>query len=113
MLLPLERYGEIIAKNVAVRFWLLAVAGGLLQIALMCALTAIIVKAVWFLPRREIPADQASANPNVSPAVTAATAEAGSASMPSSNAGNGALIFGVLSVFIMLALLMFISLVAG
>ena len=56
MLLPQEHYGEIIVKNVAARFWLLVVAGGLLQVALMCALAAIIVKAMWFLPGREIPA---------------------------------------------------------
>lgn len=51
LLLPTERYGEIIVQNISLRFWLYVVSGGLLQAALLCWLAAAIVQALSFLPR--------------------------------------------------------------
>lgn len=111
ILLPLERYGEVIARNVAARFWMLMVAGGLVQVALLCSLTAIVVKALWFLPGRDVeslPIEnselQTKAPSSVIPASVTPLAP---------DSGNAALIFGVLSVFIMLGFVLFLALVAG
>jgi hypothetical protein len=112
LMLPLERYGEVIARNVVARFWMLVVAGGLLQIALLCALTAIIVKAMWYLPGREIQADPIPTDQARSPAATPPHVAAGSAAARPTDGGNGALIFGVLSIFIMVAFVFLISLFA-
>jgi hypothetical protein len=57
LLLPVERYGDIVVRNISLRFWLYVVSGGLLQAALLCWLAATIVQALSFLPRsgEEIP----------------------------------------------------------
>lgn len=106
LLVPTERHGMVIEKNVVGRFWLLMVAGGLLQAALLCWLAALIVRALWFLPGRDGHVARARPDrdiifPPFQPTDTTPPASAAASD------GDGVLMFGVLSMVAVFALIGF------
>jgi hypothetical protein len=108
MLLPVERYGEILVRNITLRFWLFVASGGLLQAALLCWLAATIVRALAFLPGPN--SDVGSPPSNRSQADVTGTAFDFRIGI---GRGDVALIFAILSTFGVVALVGIMALVAG
>lgn len=106
LLVPTERQGMLIEKNVVGRCWLLMVAGGLLQAALLCWLTALIMRALWFLPGRDDHVARVRPNGDIISPPSQATDSTPPTSAAASD-GDGVLMFGVLSMVAVFALIGF------
>lgn len=111
--LPTERYGQIIPVNIAVRFWLLVISGGFIQLAVLLWLTSIIVRAIWFLPGRDAEADEPLLSEKSEPATAPRVEAAQNVASPEVDVGGRALIFALLSFVGVIALCIFWGLASG
>lgn len=60
LILPTEQYGELLPRNVLLRWWLQAAGAFALQASLLVGLTGMVIRALWFLPGRDYIPDESA-----------------------------------------------------